>query len=118
MVGDYLKANKESSAAVDRAVTVIKWFTHHSYALGIFNQEQLTSSTSVLAFIIPIITRWTAHYCAVARLLLLEKSVQVTVIKHEESLIDSVGKKKETREKAQQVMETVKSRDFWTNLKT
>lgn len=89
---------------------------HHSYALGILNKEQLLLSGTALAFIVPIITRWTAHYCAIARLLLLQKAITVTVIKHEDNLVDSVGTKKELRLKAVKVMEMAKDKAFWDNL--
>ena len=102
---------------IETAVTIIKWFTHHSFALGILNQEQRTLSSVVLAFIVPVITRWTAHYCAISRLLQLEKCIQVTVIKHEDALVDSVGSKKETKEKARAVIRIVKDKDFWEKLK-
>lgn len=116
IVGDYISANPDTADAIDAALLVIKWFTHHSYALGILNQEQLTLATIALAFIVPIITRWTAHYCSVARLLQLQKAVHVTVIKHEEKLIESVGTKKDLRTKAVKIMDTVKDKEFWDRL--
>ncbi|THH07907.1 hypothetical protein EW145_g3063 [Phellinidium pouzarii] len=116
IVGDYIKANPEVAEAIDSTVMVIKWFMYHSYAPGIFNKEQLMTYSSVLALIFPIITRWTAHFCAIARLLQVKKAMVIVVMKYETELVNSVGNKKETLDKARKVMEIIKSGSFWDSL--
>ena len=91
---------------------VIRWFIHHSFALGILNKEQLSLSSTALTLFLPVITRWTAHYCSISRLLQLQKPIQVTVIKHEDQLVESVGSKRESQEKARRIVEVVKDGDF------
>lgn len=115
-MGDYISANPEIAEAIELAVNVIKWFLHHSYALGIFNKEQEATYSFVLALIVPVITRWTAHFCAVCHLLKVQTAMKVTVMKHRDELVESVGNKKDTKEKAQRVLDIVQQNSFWDNL--
>lgn len=117
ILGDYISANADIADTIDQAVMVVKWFLSHLYALGIFNEEQKEiPGSKPLSLIIPVITRWTAHYCSVIRLLKVKKPMTVAVVKHEDEFIDSVGKKKSARENASKVMDFVKDASFWKKL--
>ena len=94
ILGDYYKTNALVATRMDTVVKVIKWFNNHSYALGLLNTEQKQTYNKTLALIVPVVTCWTAQYCALSRLLETWKAIQVTVIKHEDDLMSSIGKKK------------------------
>lgn len=116
ILGDFLKANKDIAAAIDDAMTIANWFISHSFALGVLNEEQALLYTVILALILPVITRWTAHYCSTVRLLRLKKAITITVIKHEEELIACAGTKKDAQDKAQNVISLVRDETLWKKL--
>jgi hypothetical protein len=102
-LGDYYKANPKIAQLMDGAIMIIKWFNNHAYALGVFNEEQRAMSDGrldVLALILPVITRWTSHFCALARVLAVNKAMKITVTKHEDELIESAGNKAKLKAKA------------------
>jgi hypothetical protein len=117
IVGDYLALRLPFLECVTTALVVIKWMNNHSRALGLFRQEQLCTYNKFLALILPVITRWTAHYLSLRRLLTVEKTLKSAWIKHGEAMIASVGAKREDRAKAIEVEETINSPQFWYNVK-
>jgi hypothetical protein len=62
IVGDYLCLKLPFQDCVPKALKVIKWMNNHSHALGLFRQEQLCTYQKFLALILPVLTRWMAHY--------------------------------------------------------
>src|SRR3954447_5730573 len=104
MLGDYYKANPKIAEVMDNAIAIVKWFNNHSYALGVFNDEQKALNDGLndaLALILPVISRWTSHFCALARVLTVNKAMKITVTKHEDELIESVGNKAKAKAKAE-----------------
>jgi hypothetical protein len=66
MLGDYYKKNPKVATLVDQDVEVIKWFNNHSYCLGKLRDEQLITYEWAWALILPILTRWTSHFCSLS----------------------------------------------------
>ena len=62
IVGDYLTLKLTFQDCVPKALRVIKWMNTHSPALGLFRQEQLCTYQKFFSLILPVLTRWTAHY--------------------------------------------------------
>lgn len=96
---------------------VIKWMNNHSHALGLFRQEQLYMSQKFLALILPVLTRWTAHYLSLRQLLTVEKSLRVAWYKHADIMIASSGSKNEDKAKAIAVQDIINDTRFWYHVK-
>ncbi|PCH34657.1 hypothetical protein WOLCODRAFT_79053 [Wolfiporia cocos MD-104 SS10] len=116
ILGDYYKQNPQVKSLVDEAILVIKWFNNHSYALGVLNEEQMSMYKKSHALIMPMVTRWTSNFCALDRLLDIWKAIQITSIKHEDRLVESVGQKHSAKTKATQVLALVKDTTWWKAL--
>ena len=101
---------------MDTAIKVIQWFNNHSFALGLLNSEQWQMYTKTKALITPVVTRWTAQYCALSRLLETWKALQVTIIKHEDDLMASVGKKKNLISRAREVLRVCQDENWWKEI--
>src|SRR6266545_3861854 len=117
IVGDYLALKLPFQDCVTKALVVIKWMNNHSRALGLFRQEQLYMHQKILALILPVITRWTAHYLSLRRLLTVEKVLKVAWLKHSETMIASAGPKSEDKAKAIEVQEIINDLQFWYHVK-
>lgn len=116
ILGDFVKINPKIKVLVDEVVEVVKWFINHSYALGVFNEEQQLMNKKVLALVIPIVTRWTAYFLSMDRLLDVWKPLQITSIRHDADLISSVGNKPKAKKKAQTVLARVRDDSWWKQL--
>jgi inactivated superfamily I helicase len=116
MLGDYYKKNPKIAALLDEAIEVIKWFNNHSFALGLFNKEQLATYKEIWALILPVITRWTSHFCSLSRILQVNKAMKITVTRNREELMDSVDKKDRALRKAERVMNHVLDDYWWKEL--
>lgn len=101
---------------MDEVVEVVKWFINHSYALGVFNEEQQSMTGKNLALITPVITRWTAYFLSMDRLVTVWKPLQITSIKHKTALLESVGHKPKAKKKAQQVLSHVHNDTWWAKV--
>jgi hypothetical protein len=117
IVGDYLALRLPFQDCVPKALNVIKWMNNHSHALGLFCQEQLFTYQKSLTLILPVITRWTAHYLSLRRLLSVEKALKATWIKHGDTMIASAGSKSDDNAKAREVQKVVEDPEFWHYIK-
>ena len=88
MLGDYYKTNPEVSTLVDAAVEVVRWFNNHSWCLEKLSEEQITTYQKSWALILPVITRWTSHFCSLSRLLQVNKALKLTATRHGEEFIE------------------------------
>lgn len=71
----------------------------------------------MLALILAVITRWTAHYCSAARLLDIAKGLLFCVIRYENELLDSAGPaNSDARKVADEVIGIVRDKVFWEKL--
>ncbi|KAF8270666.1 ribonuclease H-like domain-containing protein [Lactarius quietus] len=116
IVGDYLSLKLPFQDCVPKALQVIKWMNNHSRALGLFRQEQLFMSPKFLALILPVLTRWTAHYLSLRRLLTVEKTLRVVWLKHADIMIASSGTKSEDKAKAIAVQAIINDLYFWYHI--
>jgi hypothetical protein len=117
IVGDYLALKLPFQDCVPKALMVIKWMNNHSRALGLFRQEQLSTLQKVLVLILPVITRWTAHYLSLRRLLTVEKALKAAWLKWSDIMITSAGSKSDDKAKAIAVQEVVENPAFWYRIK-
>ena len=78
---------------IEQAIEVVKWFINHSYAYGLLQKEQKDIYSKAWALIIPVITRWTAYFCALARMLKIHNALMVTSVKHYNVIMETVSKK-------------------------
>ena len=76
IVGDYLALKLPFQDCVLKALNVIKWMNNHSHALGLLHQEQFSMYQKTLVLILPVITRWTAHYLSLQQLLTAKKALK------------------------------------------
>lgn len=117
MVGDFFKFDKAMADTVEDANKVTKWFRNHSYALGLLRTCQEEEYGTVLALIVAVITRWTAHYCAAARLLEVMKALLICVARHDSALVESAGPvNSEAQKSAREVIAIIKNPGFWERL--
>jgi hypothetical protein len=116
MLGDYYKENPKVAALMDTAVEVVKWFNNHSWCLGKLSEEQTTTYKKVWALILPVITRWTSHFCSLSRLLQVNKAVKLTATRHREEFLDYVGRDAKKIRNANQVLDHVLDNNWWKEL--
>jgi hypothetical protein len=117
IVDDYLALKLPFQDCVPKALNVIKWMNNHSCTLGLFCQEQLCTYQKILALILPVITRWTAHYLSLRRLLTVEKALKASWIKYSDTMIASAGPKSDDNAKAIAVEEVINDPEFWYHIK-
>jgi hypothetical protein len=117
IVGDYLALKSPFLDCVPQALKVIKWMNNHSRALGLFRQEQQFTYQKVLALIFPVVTRWTAHYLSLKRLISLETALKVSWLKYGDIMIASAGSNSRDKAKALKVQRSIEDPLFWFNLK-
>jgi hypothetical protein len=113
IVGDYLGLRADFLTCVPRALQVIKWMNSHTRALGIFRREQLQTYHKFLSLILPVITRWTAHYLSLRRLLEVEVPMKASWLKYGEEMIACAGPKADVQEKAREIQVIVEDPQFW-----
>jgi hypothetical protein len=116
MLGDYYKDNPKVAAIVDAAIEIVKWFNNHSFCLGLLNEEQMTTYKKIWALILPVITRWTSNFCAVSRLLQVNKAIKVTATRNRDELIEYVGSDANKVAKAERVLDRVVDDSWWKEL--
>jgi hypothetical protein len=117
IVGDYLSLRIDFLACVPKALLLIKWMNNHSRALGIFRREQLQTFNKILALILPVITRWTAHYLSLRRLLDVETSIRACWMKYSREMIECAGPKADVQQKAREIEAIVDDSQFWVQVK-
>ena len=121
MIGDYWTL-PEYASVIGKALEIVKWFNNHGTALSLFQKEQITTYSATnprfrpRALILPVITRWTAHYLSVCRLLELKQAMRACVCRHEPELLVCAGKTIELKSKVESVMKIVNDGDFWAKL--
>ncbi|KAI0072875.1 hypothetical protein K474DRAFT_1650318 [Panus rudis PR-1116 ss-1] len=116
--GEYLQL-PQYHHCIELALEVIKWFNNHGKALSLLQEEQKQTYKDrliPLMLLLPVITRWTAHYCAITRLLQICIAVKACCLRHEEALLVCAGRAQEHVNKAQSILDTVSDPTFWRKL--
>lgn len=116
MLGDYYKANPKVAALVDQAINIVKWFNNHSYCLGMLRAEQLVTYKKVLALILPVLSRWTSHFCLISWLLQTNIAMTLAATRHREQFLEYVGDKLKKVKRAERVLDHVTDKDWWKEL--
>ena len=120
LVGDYLVLSHYRTC-VNEAIEVIKWFNNHSAALELLKAEQITTypeRTHPLSLLLPVITRWTAHFYSVKRLLDIELALKCCIYKHKECLLQiaNASRTSEARLQGARVIDIIENASFWRTL--
>ena len=117
IVGDFLGSKESYLKCVKEGLEVIKWFNAHSAALALLNNEQrFTYEGKFWALVLPVITRWTAHYLSISRLLKVKSAIRSCSLRHEETLLTCAGRDAKLKLTARAILDTVSNDVFWANL--
>jgi len=116
VVCDLFKLKSAYLKTIDKATEVIKWFNHHSRALGLLRKEQLGTYQKILALIQPVITCWTCHFLSTQRLLETSGALRSCCIKEEKELEKCGGDRQQDKAKARQIIQTVLDVEFWADI--
>jgi hypothetical protein len=117
IVGDLLSLDITFLACVPETLEIIKWTNNHSRALGIFRREQFQIFHKVLSLILPVITRWTAHYLSLCRLLSVEVPMRASWMKYSDEMVACAGPKADAKRKAESIQAIVEDPQFWLRAK-
>ncbi|KAG5646853.1 hypothetical protein H0H81_008122 [Sphagnurus paluster] len=98
IVGDFLTFKCDLLLIIAQCLEVIKWFNNHGAALALLEEEMKITYQGVWALVLPVITRWTAHYLSTTWLLKVKNAVTSCVYRHEEKLVIAGGKTQEAQE--------------------
>ncbi|KAF8151629.1 ribonuclease H-like domain-containing protein [Crassisporium funariophilum] len=102
---------------IAQCLEVIKWFNNHGTALALLQKEmKFTYEGKIWSLVLPVITRWMAHYLSSTRLLKVKGAVTSYVHQHEEKLKVAGGKTQEVQKKAEEIIQIVKDSSFWNGL--
>lgn len=114
VVGDFLSLKVDYRVVIALALDVIKWFNNHNRALFYLRSEQiLTYDGDFWALILPVITRWTAHYLSTTRLLKIEDAMRTCCRRYRTKLLECAGRDADARTAAFAVLEAVEADSFW-----
>ena len=119
VIGDFLKLKADFRKVITLGLDVVKWFNNHSQALALFRSKQkLTYHGKFWALILPIITRWTAHYLSLTRLLKVEAALRTCATRHKPALLACAGTQDaDAQAAAAAVLCTVRDDNFWERVK-
>jgi hypothetical protein len=114
VVGDFLSLKADFRRTIALALDIVKWFNNHGKALDFLRTEQkLTYQGRSWALILPVITRWTAHYLSLTRLLKMEAAITTCCSRHKPALLELAGRDADAKEAAAVVLRTVADGHFW-----
>ncbi|KAF5387115.1 hypothetical protein D9615_001638 [Tricholomella constricta] len=117
IVGDFLTLKYDLLIVIAQCLEVIKWFNNHGAALALLDQEmKITYEGKSWVLVLPVITRWTAHYLSTTRLLKVKNAVTSCVHRHEEKLIVAGERTQEVQDRAQEIIAIVRDVGFWRSL--
>jgi hypothetical protein len=131
-LADYLKSYEFAAWTAETATALINWIQNHDKVCKIFDSAQAELCKAkrpnvkaiILAYLVANLTRWTTHYVAFARLLVLKEPLKLAVMKHREAIIKAqVGAAQSTEKKrleleANEFCDIVEDElHFWNGLK-
>ncbi|KAJ7576622.1 ribonuclease H-like domain-containing protein [Mycena floridula] len=93
ILGDYFKVYVYAAYIAEQATMLIGWINNHGKVRTIFDAAQTTVSrdrygyVKVLSYLVANLTRWTTHYVAFHRLLLLRDALQLAVLRDRNAII-------------------------------
>ncbi|KAJ7429946.1 ribonuclease H-like domain-containing protein [Mycena latifolia] len=101
MTGNYLAIKAVWMQDAKQALEVVKWFNNHG--------KQMTIALTILHLLLPVVTRWTVHYCCLRR-------IKKTRACNPNTLRICAGRKPDQIEAAEAIIETCKRDSFWKNI--
>jgi hypothetical protein len=117
VIGDFLSLKADFRHIIALALDIVKWFNNHSKALDLLRTEQkLTYRGQSWALILPVITRWTAHYLSLTHLLKMEAAIRTCCSRHKPALLELPGRAADAKEAAAAVLRTVGDESFWAEV--
>lgn len=124
IIGDLIKRNPALKALLNRALDLIKWFLNHSVALALLHKEQELRSLThkAVTLLLPVVSRWGAHYVSISRLLRLKDYIRPLCVAESATLLkiqtraDSEESSATRMMSAQEVLDLVADRNFWMEL--
>ncbi|KAJ7339927.1 ribonuclease H-like domain-containing protein [Mycena albidolilacea] len=121
ILGDYFTANGE--AATFAATELIGWIKSHDRVRFIFDTAQYQKNFAVLVYLVANLTRWTTHYLALRRLLVLKAPLRhAAYLQRSEIIAAHVGVEKNKKAKikmtatATSFCDRIESNEFWAGL--
>lgn len=121
VVGDYFKSETSVLVFADQATELIAWLRSKTQVLALLREVQARfgDGIAVKAVIRAVLTRWTAHYQAYARLLDL-RSVLMMVVDADERLLEKdrrvVAGDTKSKKKATGMVALIRNDTFWRAL--
>ena len=120
IVGDYFKSQASVLEFADSTTELISWLCSKTQILALLREIQARyGENAVKAVIRAVLTRWTAHYQAYARLLdlhvLLVMLVDMDSCRPEKEQCVIAGDAK-SKKKAKDMVTLIKNNTFWTSL--
>lgn len=114
IVGVYFKSGAAFVEFADKADDLITWLRSKTFVLALLRETQEQSGKTALTVIRPVLTHWTAHYCAYDRLLTLRPFLLI-LIKMDKQHLDSqiITGKRAARDKASKMVDLIESGQFW-----
>jgi hypothetical protein len=107
------------------ATVLIGWILSHDRVRKIFDAAQYAKNFVVLVYLVANLTRWTTHYLAFRRMLLLKAPLRhAAYLQREEIIAAQVGAEKNAKAKAKMTAmaneqcDVIESNNFWTGLET
>lgn len=121
IVGDLIKRVPWLKIVIGQALDVIKWFLNHGTALAFLHEQQLRTPglTRALTLLLPVVSRWGAHYFSVSRLLKLKGPIRTVAMNHEAQLLALTSRgddEEEGMSRAADIVNTINSQEFWNRL--
>ncbi|KAJ7747421.1 ribonuclease H-like domain-containing protein [Mycena maculata] len=116
MTGNYLSIKAPWMKDAKEGLVVVKWFNNHRKALDLLCAQRMATFAETRQLLLPVVTRWTIHYCCLRRIRKLERAFRICVVNHEEVLRLCAGKKPEQIAAAEHVIDTCKRNSFWKNI--
>ncbi|KAJ7721951.1 ribonuclease H-like domain-containing protein [Mycena maculata] len=121
IVAEVLELDVPCMLSIDDGLNIVKWFTNHSRAIGLLNEEQklterFEKTHRLLQLIFPVISRWIYHFLAVRRILTLSPPMCTLHFNHHDKLIECAGPKRDARAKAEKILAPIEDPQFWKNL--
>ncbi|KAJ7784891.1 ribonuclease H-like domain-containing protein, partial [Mycena maculata] len=121
IVAEVLELDVPCMLSIDDGLDIVKWFTNHSRAIGLLNEEQklterFEKTHRLLRLIFPVISRWIYHFLAVRRILTLSPPMRTLHFNHHDKLIECAGPKRDARAKGEKILAPIEDPQFWKNL--
>ncbi|KAJ6543742.1 hypothetical protein DFH09DRAFT_1088606 [Mycena vulgaris] len=123
MLGDYLAVHELAADIAAEATDLIHWIIGHDRVRKIFDDTQFEKNFKVLVYLVANITRWTTHYLAFQRILLLKIPLRhAAYLRRQEIIAAQVGAEKNRKaiekmtDMATTQLDLIENNEFWASL--